>query len=105
MSTPTSGNDHTPDQSKRCTKQAGAMNCQECVDFLLDYADGVLPDAQRTVFDAHLSLCPNCVTYVDNYKLAASLTAGLSRPQRAGIPDAIPEGLIEAILKARKQQS
>jgi anti-sigma factor RsiW len=77
------------------------MTCRHCVDFLLDYIDGLLPGDQRAAFDAHLSICPDCTTYLDNYRKAAALTAGLGREdRRAG--DQVPAGLVEAILKARK---
>lgn len=78
------------------------MNCRECVDFLLDYADGLLPANQRNVFEQHLRDCPNCENYVENYKKAAALTAGLGRCERSGISDQVPEGLIQAILRARR---
>lgn len=34
------------------------INCKACVDFLMDYLEGTLPDEQREVFEAHLNRCP-----------------------------------------------
>lgn len=87
-----------------CAKLGLGMTCHECVDFLLDYVDGVLADDARYIFESHLAYCPDCTTYMDNYRKAASLTAGLSRSQRPKPGPDMPKGLIEAILKARKNQ-
>jgi anti-sigma factor RsiW len=38
------------------------MTCREFTDFLLDYVDGGLADAERDRFAEHLGECPDCVT-------------------------------------------
>lgn len=96
-------NDPKPDPRQPCPAANGGMNCQECVDFLLDYIDGRLPHDQRREFESHLAICPDCTTYMANYRKAASLTAGAGRA--TGQPPAqLPSGLVEAILRARKER-
>lgn len=87
-----------------CEKLGLGMTCHECVDFLLDYVDGVLGDEARYTFESHLAYCPDCTTYMQNYRKAAALTAGLSRSSRPMPGSDIPKGLVDAILKARKSR-
>ena len=44
------------------------MTCQQLVELVTDYLDGALPSADRAAFDAHLALCPGCVTYVEQLR-------------------------------------
>lgn len=73
------------------------MTCQELIGFLTDYLDGQLPLTQRMAFDLHLTLCRDCRSYLHNFK--TTITA--AKDSSADIP-AIPEELVEAILKSRK---
>ena len=71
------------------------MTCKEFVDFLWRYLDGELPDEERSVFDAHLAVCPACVRYLETYRE----TVRLSR-DAALDPAEAPEELVQAILDA-----
>ena len=75
------------------------MTCRECAEFLSDYLDGDLAVEVRQVFERHLSLCPNCVTYLEQFR--ATVVAG-----RAAFGDEaeaeVPEQLIQAILASRR---
>jgi anti-sigma factor RsiW len=44
------------------------MPCQELVEVVSDYLDGVLPEADRLRFEAHLDECPACVDYVEQMR-------------------------------------
>ena len=44
---------------------SGDMSCRELVELITDYVDGALSAEDRTRFDAHLAICPSCVTYVE----------------------------------------
>ena len=79
------------------------MTCRECAEFLADYLANELPNDVRAIFERHLSLCPNCVTYLDQYR---DTIVACQRAFAAGTAVAepeIPEELIRAILAARKQ--
>jgi anti-sigma factor RsiW len=81
------------------------MNCREFIDFLMDYLDGELPDAQRRVFDQHLQHCPPCVRYLESYRQAIRLgQQSLHSEEPAALPPGVPERLLEAIRKARQQR-
>ena len=70
--------------------------CREFVELVTDYLDGVLPDAERARFEAHMAECDGCDGYLeDTRRLVATLHA---TPQ----PPADPE-THEALLRAFRE--
>lgn len=49
------------------------MDCNELVEVITDYLEGALSQSDRARFDAHLTECPYCVTYVE--QMRATLAA------------------------------
>ena len=80
---------------------AGELTCEELTEFLNDYVEGTLPPVRRAVFERHLGLCPPCIRYLESYKRTIELCGEALSP--CDEPEEIPEGLIRAILAARKQ--
>jgi anti-sigma factor RsiW len=76
------------------------MTCRELTSFIADYLAGELDPATRQVFEHHLSICPNCVQYVTDYKRAVAVGHRAYDDLDALASD-VPEGLIHAILAAR----
>ena len=67
---------------------------------MTDYVEGELaPDVLRR-FDAHLAICPDCVTYLDGFRRGVALQAGAFDPAEP-VPGDVPEDLVRAILDAR----
>jgi anti-sigma factor RsiW len=57
-----------PDRAKQ-TQGAGVLiNCQQLVDFCLDFLDGSLPEEERRMFQDHLGHCGECVTFFRTYE-------------------------------------
>jgi anti-sigma factor RsiW len=81
------------------------VTCRECAEFLADYLAGELADEVSSTFERHLGLCPNCVSYLEQYKttIRAGKTAFADDPAAAA-PD-FPEELVRAILAARGTDS
>jgi anti-sigma factor RsiW len=78
------------------------MTCRDVIEFLLDYVAGTVSAEERTVFEAHLAVCPPCVAYLKSYQATVQLgQAALSESDEAD-PPPMPEELISAILAARK---
>ena len=77
------------------------MTCREFADFMMDYLTGELPPASRALFERHLSRCPKCPRYFEQYK--ATLAAGKSafRSPDDEVPADVPEDLIQAVLASR----
>ena len=40
------------------------LRCQEVVELITDYLEGAMDMPLRTSFEAHLSGCPHCTSYV-----------------------------------------
>lgn len=69
------------------------MTCRDLVAFLMTYLSGELPADRRAEFERHLGACPDCQTFLRQYRdtMAAS---------RAALEDpgpALPDDLIAAI--------
>jgi anti-sigma factor RsiW len=75
------------------------MTCQELIDFLLAYLDEELAPEQRQPLEEHLRLCPECIHYVQTYRLTihVSRVACEAREEPCQRP---PEQLVRAILAA-----
>jgi anti-sigma factor RsiW len=68
----------------------GAMNCQELIEFCLDYIEGALPDQDQIGFRRHLAQCPDCVTFFETYRKTPELT-------REALATKIPASVRESI--------
>jgi hypothetical protein len=44
------------------------FNCQQLVDFCLDFLDGSLPEDEQRMFRNHLGHCGECVAFFETYK-------------------------------------
>ncbi len=40
------------------------LTCREIVELVTGYVEGTLPGAQRGPFERHITLCPDCDTYL-----------------------------------------
>ncbi len=78
------------------------MTCRELTDFLYDYVEGELPVAERARFEAHLSVCPDCVAYLRTYRETIRL-GKLCNEEHDAVADQVPEELVEAVLAARRR--
>ena len=78
------------------------MNCREFYEFILAYMEGDLPEEQRSHFEEHISLCPPCVQYLEQYRQTVKIETLCSEGDGA-VPDDVPEGLVKAILAAVKK--
>ena len=75
------------------------MTCQELIDFLLAYFDEELAVEQRQVFEEHLRRCPECIHYVETYRLTVRVSR-LACEVREEPCEQPPERLVQAILAA-----
>lgn len=64
------------------------MYCQDCVELLADYLDGVLTSEQKAALEDHLSYCPPCITFVRTYRATTKVARkhlAQSMPEEMGV--------------------
>lgn len=49
------------------------VKCKECVDLLVDYLEGGLPEDREKALDEHFMGCPPCLDFLDQYRASTTL--------------------------------
>lgn len=49
------------------------LSCQQVNQFILDYLEGEMDEPTRVAFEAHLQNCPNCGSFLDQYRATTRL--------------------------------
>jgi anti-sigma factor RsiW len=75
------------------------LSCQELVELVTDYLEGILPEAERERFDAHLATCDGCSTYVEQMRATLRVTGELAP---ASLSEEAEESLLAAFRTWRK---
>ncbi len=52
-----------------------SASCEEVDGFLTEYLEGTLDDNTVKKFESHIALCPMCVDYLEQFKLAIEVTS------------------------------
>ena len=47
---------------------SGDMSCKELVEAITNYLEGAMGAEDRARFEAHLEICPFCVTYLEQMR-------------------------------------
>ena len=69
------------------------LTCKELTELITDYLEERLPQTERVRLEQHLSVCPGCVTYLDQMRLTIK---ALGAKPRVEIPKAIESDLLLA---------
>jgi anti-sigma factor RsiW len=69
---------------------------------MADYLSGELLPETAAQFERHLTVCPNCVAYLSNYRQTVSLGRQAFADDAAAVPDEVPADLVNAILASRR---
>jgi anti-sigma factor RsiW len=75
--------------------------CDECVDLLVDYLEGVLPPVRARALETHLELCPACWRFVNTYRATVHVAKSLPVDD---MPPELTQRLID-FLRNEKQGS
>ena len=67
----------------------GHLPCREVVELLTDYLEGALDPPTRGRVEHHLSLCPPCVTYLEQLRTTVRVVGQL--PEATLPPEALAE--------------
>ena len=69
-----------------------AMTCKRFIlEYLVEYEDGSMPEAERIEFERHLSHCPPCLVFLKSYQ-ATGRTLRMLKPRE------IPKNLADAVI-------
>jgi anti-sigma factor RsiW len=60
------------------TESVHQLSCQELVELVTDYLEGVLPEDERRRFDEHLDGCEGCRRYVEQMQATLEAVGELS---------------------------
>ena len=77
------------------------ITCRELTEFLDDYVAGALAASRRTLFDAHLAVCPDCRNYLASYRQAVEMVATTRHLE----PTGVPEELVKAVMAVRRRNA
>jgi anti-sigma factor RsiW len=80
------------------------VTCREATEFLSAYLDDELPPDIRQMFEQHLEACPNCVTFLDQFRLTVEAEIGGPDRSDADATTAMPEELVRGITAAVRQK-
>lgn len=69
------------------------MPCQELVELITDYLEGVLSNVDRERFEEHLKTCRHCRTYLEQMR---QTIGALGRLPETSIPEKAKAELLEA---------
>ena len=80
------------------------MTCREVLDFVMAYLDGELTADVRSEFERHLTVCPQCVDYLNSYRATVEFEQQAFPPREGDAArHPIPDDLVKAILASRKR--
>ena len=69
------------------------LTCNEVVELVTDYLEGVLPPVERVRVEQHLSVCDGCTRYLEQMRETIRLTGRLTEEQ---IPAQQKQALLDA---------
>ena len=55
-----------------------SLSCQELVELVTQYLEGVMPEAERSRFESHLAGCRGCTAYIAQIRETIHLAGKLS---------------------------
>jgi hypothetical protein len=72
------------------------VTCDELIDNLMDYLDGVLVEEHQVLAKTHLDGCQNCTFYIESYSHTVKIARKLPR---CGLPPDVEKRLRAALKK------
>ena len=62
---------------KQAPKSPSAKTCKELTELISDYVTGQLKPSLKREFEQHLSICPDCVNFLNSYKKTVAVTGDI----------------------------
>ena len=74
---------------RRLWRRTRDLTCQEMVELVTDYVEGVLSARDRARFERHIAGCPHCTIYLEQMRITIRTLGRL--PEETVSPDAREE--------------
>lgn len=68
------------------------VRCQQAVELVTDYLEGVLPRRARRRLERHLAGCPHCSAYLDQIRTVLAATGEVG-------PEDLDEGTLDGVVE------
>ena len=69
------------------------FSCQEMVELVTEYLDGVMEPRRRARFEAHLAGCDGCSNYLEQFRTTVAV---VGRIDVADVPESVMNELVSA---------
>ena len=69
------------------------LSCQQMVELVTEYLDGVMEPRRRARFEAHLAGCDGCTNYVEQFRTTVTVVGRLE-------VDDVPEPVMAELISA-----
>lgn len=79
------------------------MTCREATEFLSDYVAGELPAEPLALFERHISRCPSCKAFLEQYRNTIRAEVVSYAKSDADARTVMPEDLVQGIMEALKK--
>jgi hypothetical protein len=86
---------------KTANKALANKTCRQMTDLALDYLNEKLAAAVKRDFEQHLSICPDCVSFLNTYKKTVAATRSITASR---LPPKVRE-IILTFLRKRIRRS
>lgn len=78
------------------------VRCQQAVELVTDYLEGVLPRRARRRLERHLAGCPHCSAYLDQIRTVLAATGEVGPED---LDERTLDGVVELFREYRGEQS
>jgi putative zinc finger protein len=83
-------------ERKAAAKALTNKTCRQISDLVFDYLNEKLRPATKRDFEQHLSICPDCLSFLNTYKKAVEVTGSVKVDQ---LPPKVRENILAFLRK------
>jgi len=81
---------------KKSSKAPTRQSCREITDLVLSYLTNELEPKVKREFERHLSICPDCVNFLNTYKKIVTVTKSV---QQSDLPTRVRDNILSFLRK------
>jgi hypothetical protein len=78
-------------KSRQTSEVLTTKTCKQMTDLVLGYLTGAIDARTRREFEQHLSICPDCVSFLNTYEKTVAVTQSVDSTE---IPDSVRENIL-----------